>query len=135
MPAGAYNFTIEQGTSLGLSIQYSNSNDTPIDLSAFSCARMQWNANNNTSYQFTTNNTNNALYLFELETPLNSGIISFKLPASVTAGYNCTTASYDLELETVSDFYPSGGGPQVIRLLEGVVSIVPEITKINCSGV
>lgn len=134
MPAGQYNFSIEQGTSFGFTIQYADSGNVPIDLTAFSCARMQWNANNNESYQFTTNNTNYSLYYFNLESPLQSGIITFKLPASITAGYNFTSANYDLELEAIGEFYPSGG-PQVIRLLEGTVSVIPEITKINCSGV
>jgi len=135
MPAGSYDFVIEQGTSFGLTIQYADSGNVPIDLAAFNCARMQWDTNTGESYQFTTNNTNYSLYYFTLESPLSSGIISFKLPASITAGYNFTSANYDLELETVADFYPSGGGPQVIRLLQGVVSILPEITKISCSGV
>jgi hypothetical protein len=134
MPAGQYNFSIEQGTSFGFTIQYTDSDNIPIDLNAFSCARMQWNPNNNESYQFTTNNTNASLYYFQLESPLESGIITFKIPASITAGYNFTSANYDLELEAIAEFYPSGG-PQVIRLLEGIVSVIPEITKINCSGI
>lgn len=133
MAAGQYNFSIEQGTSFGLSITYADSGNVPIDLEAFNCARMQWNTNTNTTYQFTTNNTNSGLYLFEFGSPLDSGIINFKLPASITAGYNFTTASYDLELESVAPFY-SGGGPQVIRLLQGTITILPEITKITCAG-
>lgn len=130
MAAGTYNFPVEQGTSFGLSIQYSNASGIPIDLSSFTNARMQWNANDQTVYQFTTNNTNSGLYLFEFASPLSSGIINFKLPASTTAGFNFTSANYDLEIETISDFYP-GGGPQVIRLLEGRVTIIPEITKFS----
>lgn len=134
MSAGQYDFNIEQGTSFGMSLVYADSGNIPIDLSSFSCARMQWNTNIDTVYQFTTNNTNSGLYLFEFDTPLSSGIINFKIPASITAGYNFTSANYDLELESVTEFYP-GGGPQVIRLLEGTITVIPEITKINCSGV
>lgn len=134
MPAGSYNFTIEQGVSFGISIQYADSGNVPIDLAAFSCARMQWNTNSNEVISFTTNNSNSGLYLFEFQSPTSSGIINFKLPASITAGYNFTSANYDLELESIADFYP-GGGPQVIRLLQGSVSILPEITKITCSGI
>lgn len=132
MAAGSYDIVIEQGVSYGLSIVYADSGNTPIDLNAFSCARMQWNTDTNQSIAFTTTNTNHSLYYFAFETPA-SGLISFKLPASITAGYNFTTANYDLELESVGEFYPSGG-PQVIRLLEGIVTILPEITKITCSG-
>lgn len=134
MGAGAYNIVIEQGTSYGFDITYADSGNVPIDLAAFSCARMQWNADNNQSYQFITTNTNYALYYFALESPTSSGIISFRLPASITAGFNFTSANYDLELQSISDFYPSGG-PQVIRLLQGTVTVLPEITKINCSGI
>lgn len=133
MPAGQYDFSIEQGTSFGMTLRYADSGNAPIDLSAFSCARMQWNTNINTTYQFTTNNTNPSLYLFEFASPLNSGIINFKIPASITAGYNFNTAAYDIELESIVPFY-SGGGPQVIRLLQGTITVLPEITKLNCSG-
>jgi len=134
MPAGQYNFSIEQGTSFGLTINYADSGNVPIDLAAFSCARMQWNTNTNQVYQFTTNNANSGLYIFEFDTPSTSGNINFKIPASVTAGYNFSTATYDMELETVAEFY-TGGGPQIIRLLQGTITIIPEITKINCAGV
>lgn len=134
MSAGQYDFTIEQGASFALSITYASSGNIPIDLTDFSCARMQWNTDQNTTYQFITTNTNSGLYLFEFASPLSSGIINLKIPASITAGYNFTTANYDLELESIDEFYP-GGGPQVIRLLEGTVTVVPEITKINCSGI
>ena len=134
MAAGTYNFVIEQGTSFGLTFTYADADNVPIDLSAFSCARMQWDADNGQSYQFITTNTNYSLYYFQIESPASSGIISFKLPASITAGYDFTTANYDIELETIDEFY-LGGGPEVIRLLEGTVTVVPEITKINCSGI
>ena len=58
MAAGTYNFSVEQGASFGLSIEYANASGVPIDLVSFSQARMQWNANDQTVYQFTTNNTN-----------------------------------------------------------------------------
>jgi hypothetical protein len=133
MAAGLYNFSIEQGTSFGLSIVYANTSGVPINLSAFSCARMQWNTSSDEVKVFTTNNINSGLYHFSFGSPLSSGIINFKVPASVTAGYSFLSAAYDIELETTSEFY-AGGGPQVIRLLQGTVSILPEITRINCSG-
>ena len=133
MPAGSYDMIIEQGVSYGLTIQYTDSDNNPIDLAAFNCARMQWNTNLGETLSFITSNNNHTLYYFDFETPV-SGIIAFKIPASITGGYDFTTANYDLELESVAEFYPSGG-PQVIRLLEGTVSILPEITKISCSGI
>jgi hypothetical protein len=133
MAAGSYDFSIEQGTSFGLSIIYANSSGVPINLSAFSCARMQWNTSSNEAKIFTTNNTNSGLYSFAFGSPLSSGIINFKIPATITAGYTFSSAVYDIELESISEFYP-GGGPQVIRLLQGNITILPEITRINCSG-
>jgi hypothetical protein len=53
---------------------------------------------------------------------------------TVTAGYDFTSANYDMELESYAVFY-SGGGPQVIRLLQGTITVEPEITKISCAGV
>lgn len=129
MAAGSYNFVIEQGASYGVSIQYANASGVPVNLSQFSHARMQWQTDLNTSLSFTTNNTNSGLYLFEFASPLSSGIINFKIPASITGGYTFSSAEYDLELVSNSDFY-NGGGPEVIRLLQGNVTILPEITKI-----
>jgi len=134
MSAGNYNIVIEQGVSYGLSLKYADSGNIPIDLAAFSCARMQWITNTEENYTFTTTNVNSGLYLFEFGSPTSSGIINFKIPASITAGYNFTSANYDLELESIAEFY-SGGGPQVIRLIEGDVTVLPEITKMTCSGV
>lgn len=130
MAAGSYNFVIEQGASYGISIQYANASGVPIDLSQFSHARMQWQTDTEASLFFTTNNTNSGLYLFEFGSPLSSGIINLKIPASITGGYTFTSAEYDLELVSNNDFY-NGGGPEVIRLLQGNVTILPEITKIS----
>jgi len=129
MSAGSYDFVIEQGASYGVSIQYTNASGIPIDLSQFSHARMQWITDSDNALSFTTTNTNSGLYLFEFGSPLSSGIINLKIPASITGGYNFTTAEYDMELVSNNDFY-NGGGPEVIRLLQGNVTIVPEITKI-----
>lgn len=133
MAAGSYDINIEQGVSYSLNLTYADSGNVPINLSAFSCARMQWNTTDGGTYEFTTNNSNSGLYYFAFN-PATSGIITLKIPASITAGYSFTNATYDLELESVADFYP-GGGPQVIRLLQGNVTVSPEITRINCSGV
>ena len=50
MPAESYDFSIEQGTSFGMTIRCADSGNAPIDLSNFSVAKMQWNANNNNIY-------------------------------------------------------------------------------------
>lgn len=134
MAAASYNMEIEQGASYSLSIRYADSGNIPVDLNNFNCARMQWVTDSNETHTFITSNSNSGLYLFEFASPLSSGIINFKIPASITAGYNFISANYDMELESNSDLY-SGGGPEIIRLVQGTVTISPEITKITCSGV
>ena len=166
MSAGSYNFSIEQGSSFGLSFVYKNSSGVPIDLDAFSCGRMQWNFGNvaNASRNnlkitsteiFSTTNTASGLYHFKLCSATGfdnrprvtssgsyitgvyptggvgqTGVIEFKLPASVTAALPSESAYYDLELQSSSDFY-AGGGAQITRLLQGTVSVLPEITKVS----
>lgn len=133
MAAGSYDFTIEQGASFGFYISYTNGSGNPIDLTGYTCAKMQWLANNDSTYDFVTTNTNSGLYYFAFRSPYSSGIIDFKIPASITAGYNFTSATYDMELQATGEFY-AGGGPEIIRLLQGTVTVVPEITKISiCS--
>ena len=60
-----------------------------------------------------------------------TGVIEFKLPAAITAALPIEQAYYDIELQSGSEFY-AGGGAQITRLLQGTVSVLPEMTKGIC---
>lgn len=119
MPAADYGFSIEKGTAFVISFEYKDDNNNPINLTNW-CARLRWKDNNDTITTFSSNHTGND-YEFTID-PL-VGKISLKIPASVTAAYTFTSASYDLELQEPNDLY-SGGGKKVFRILQGTITTV-----------
>lgn len=130
MPAGKYSFTIEQGATFQLSLQYKDSNGEPVDLTGYS-GRMQ----------IRPSVTSNEVYL-TLSSSLNpdgtglnfSGSGNDQPPTSGSIGVyiaSCTsslltfnnTAYYDLEL------YSGSSCPYTIRLIEGQVHLSKEVTR------
>lgn len=127
MSASQYDFAIEQGSSFKLSITYTDSNGTAINLTNF-CARIIWLTDENTTSIFSTENTNLSLYSFTIDA-LN-GILELQVPASVTNDYTFNNAKYDLEIESPNDIYP-GGGKQVIRILFGNITVNKRYSENN----
>jgi len=119
MPAADYNFSIEKGTSFYISFDYKDDTQTAINLENW-CARIRWLDSNGGTATFVTDTTSSD-YQFTIEPSL--GRLVFKLPATATAAYDWTSASYDLELQEPNDLY-NGGGKRVFRILKGVVTLV-----------
>lgn len=119
MPAADYSFVIEKGTAFVISFEYRDDNNIPINLTNW-CARLRWKDNNNNIKTFVSNTRNNE-YEFIIEPLL--GKIVLKIPASQTASYTFSSASYDLELQEPNDLY-SGGGKKVFRILQGSISTI-----------
>lgn len=116
MSAGTYNITIEQGATFTLRIQWLDPNDDPIDLTGYS-ARMQIRPYAESDQVFLT-----------IDTDSNGGItiesdweISIEIPATETETLNQYCGVYDLELESITGV--------VTRLLQGKVTISPEVTR------
>ena len=131
MPAGRYSFTIEQGATFQLNLQYEDSNGDPIDLTGY-YGRMQ----------IRPSVTSNQVYL-TLSSSLNpdgtglnfSGSNNDLPPSSGSIGIyiaSCTSsmlnfdgqAYYDLEL-----YSGSNACPYTIRLIEGQVQLSKEVTR------
>lgn len=132
MPAANYSFTIEKGTAFVISFEYKDDNNLPINLTNW-CARLRWKDNQNNIKTFVSN-TRNSQYEFIIEPLL--GKLILRIPASQTASYTFTSASYDLELQEPNDLY-SGGGKKVFRILQGDVSViernVPDTDAFSCT--
>ncbi len=132
MPAAEYNFNIEKGTAFVISFEYKDDNELPINLTNW-CARLRWKDNNDSIVTFNSNHTGTD-YEFVIN-PLE-GKISLRIPASVTAAYTFTSASYDLELQEPNDLY-SGGGKKVFRILAGTINTiernVADTDSFNCN--
>lgn len=119
MAAANYSFTIEKGTAFVISFEYQDDNNQIINLTNW-VARLRWQDNESNIQTFITDTTN-ANYEFLIDPTL--GKITLKIPASVTAAYTFSTASYDLELQEPNDLY-SGGGKKVFRILQGTISTI-----------
>jgi hypothetical protein len=126
MAAGRYSFTIEQGATLNLELQYKDANGNPIDLSNYG-GRMQIRETIASQTPYITlssslepdgtglnfSGSNNA-------TPPTSGSIGIYISAVTSSLLNFTQAVYDLEIYS---------GSYVARILEGQVKLSKEVTR------
>jgi hypothetical protein len=116
MSAAKYNLTIEQGADLNLSMLLKNGDGSVMDLTNYT-ARMHIRR-----YVFEDEfllelTTGNGRIVFSLVT----GTLTLRLTSAETAALTECHGVYDLEL-----VHSSGN---VIRLIEGAVSISPEVTR------
>jgi hypothetical protein len=131
MPAGKYNFIIEQGATFTLNLEYKDSKGVPVDLTDY-YGRMQIRptVSSNTVYLTLSSSLNPD------GTGLNfSGSNNNLPPSSGSIGIyiaSCTSsllnfdgqAYYDLEI-----YSGSGACPLTVRLIEGQVQISKEVTR------
>lgn len=127
MSASIYNFSIEQGSSFKLSINYKDSDQNPINLTGY-CARLTWKATNGDITVFSSLETPNSNYSFTIDGP--NGNMLLLLPISVTNNYDFKTAKYDLELQSPIDLY-ANGGKETIRILYGTVTLIKRYSETN----
>lgn len=116
MPAAVYNITIEQGATLRLSFIWKDSDEDPINLTGYS-ARMQ--------VRRTASSTDALLSLSSDDGQITlggeAGTIDVVGSADLTKNMKAKCGVYDIELES------SGG--VVTRLIQGDVTISPEVTR------
>jgi len=125
MAASQYDFSIEQGSSFKLSLVYNDTNGNPMNLSGY-CSRLNWLTDDSATQSFLTTNTDFSQYSFTITAP--SGNIVLQIPASITNTYSFSTAKYDLEIESPTNIYASGGH-QVTRLLYGDITIIKRFSE------
>jgi hypothetical protein len=115
MPAGIYNFTIEQGETFVRTIIWEDSAGTSINLTGYT-ARMQLRGSRGIptlAISLTTENGGIALGGV-------AGTITITISASQTAAFADRSYIYDLEII-------SGSGV-VTKLIKGIVTIATEVT-------
>lgn len=118
MAAATYNILIEQGATFQLHIVYKDSNDAPVNLTGYT-ARMQVRQKySDATALLTLTTANGAITLGGA-----LGTIDVVAAADLTDEITARCGVYDLELQS-----PSG---VVTRLIEGAVTISPEVTKIG----
>ena len=129
MSAGTYNFTIEQGTTVDFELQYTDVNDSPINLSGYS-GRMQIKSGFANDGPVTYASLSSSRYPDGTglnfsgssgTTPVASGSVGIYISAVSSSAFTFAKAKYDLELVS---------GSTVTRILEGVITLSKEVTTI-----
>ena len=131
MSAGRYSFTIEQGSTFQLNLQYRDSNGNPVDLTGY-YGKMQ----------IRPSVTSNTVYL-TLSSSLNpdgtglnfSGSNNNLPPTSGSIGIyiaSCTSSMLNFDVQAYYDleiYSGSGACPYAVRLIEGQVTLSKEVTR------
>lgn len=102
------NLVIDQGTTFASSIEVLDENDNAIELSNYVARgqmRKTYTSSNAVSFTTTT----------------NTGILVISLTAGQTANITAGRYVYDVELVDTQN--------TVVRILEGIVTITPEVTR------
>jgi hypothetical protein len=116
MAAAAYDFEIEQGSTLLKPFVWKDSTGTPVNLSNYT-AKMQIRksaASSDVLHELSTANG-------RLTITANEGKVTMIFAASVSAGFTWRRGVYDLELTSVNG--------TVKRLLQGEITVSPEVTR------
>ena len=131
MPAGRYSFTIEQGSTFQLNLQYKDSNGNPVDLTGF-YGRMQIRPTvASTTVYLTLSSSLNPdgtglnFSGSSNDQPPQSGSIGIYIASCASSMLNFDgQAYYDLEI-----YSGSGACPYTVRLIEGQVQLSKEVTR------
>ena len=126
MAAGRYSFTIEQGSTLNLELQYKNSSGDPIDLTSYN-GKMQIRPSVSSATVYITLSSSLKADGTGLNfsgsngtTPPTSGSIAISISAISSSLLTFDTGVYDLEIQS---------GSIVTRILEGQVKLSKEVTQ------
>ena len=116
MSAGKWNFTIEQGATFVRSLNWTQKDKTPIDITGYTAKMQIRKAPSDSNVLLELSTANNRITI----DGLNGGVELF-ITATDTGAINWVGGVFSLELTS-----PTG---TVTRLLEGAVSVSPEITR------
>ena len=105
------NLVIDQGTSFSATVDVTNTGGSPFNLTGYTtAAQMRKNYNSSTAVTFTT--SQNGVY----------GAITLSLSAANTVSLEPGRYLYDVEI--------TSGGGTVTRVVEGIVTVTPGMTRI-----
>jgi hypothetical protein len=126
MAAGKYSFTIEQGATTNIQVNWTDESGSAIDLNGYH-ARMQIRpfAESSEVYlslssSLTEDGTGILMSGSTGDLPLSSGSVAIYISADSSSLLNFEQAVYDLEMVT---------GSSVTRLLEGRVQLSKNVTR------
>lgn len=107
--AARVNIILDQGTTFNTEFSFTDDNDEPIDFSTYTAnSQMRKSYTSNTAYSFTVSLANN-------------GLITLSMNAATTSTISAGRYMYDLEVQDTANTRS--------RLVEGMVTVTPEITR------
>jgi len=129
MAAGRYLFTIEQGATTDLLLEYKDSNGSPVDLSGYTASmQIRPSVDSTTTYLSITSVTasdgtglNLTPQSGSVTLPTTSGSIGLFISAVSSSALTFSEGVYDIELQSSTGI--------VTRLLEGIVKLSKEVTR------
>jgi len=104
------NLVIDQGTTYSTDINLTDENGDPLNLSGYS-------ANSQIRKHYTSSNS----IVFSTTINATSGVITLSLNANQTANIVSGRYVYDIELTDASN--------SISRIVEGIVTITPQVTR------
>lgn len=112
-----HNFYVYRGATFSEQIEWKDENGTPVNLIGFT-ARLHMRDTLEATTPFLTLTTENG----GIALGGTAGTVDLLASAAATSAISATSGVYDLELV-------AGDGVTVTRLLEGLVTISPEVTR------
>jgi len=107
--ASRVNIILDQGTTFNTQFTFTDDNDEPIDFSTYTAnSQMRKSYTSSTAYAFTVNLT-------------SVGVITLSMNANTTSSITAGRYVYDLEVQDANGVRS--------RLVEGIVTVTPEITR------
>jgi hypothetical protein len=119
MPAGKYNFTIEQGAKFSRDFVWKNADKTPVNISGYSFRMMARHKHDDVEPIISLSTVEPPGGISILDGA--NGRLRIGLTQAQTTALNFTEAIYDLEATPPAD--------EAIRLLEGTITLSREVTK------
>jgi DUF4097 and DUF4098 domain-containing protein YvlB len=104
------NIQIDQGTTYSTNIDVTDDNGDPVDLTGYSGAA-----------QLRKHYTSTNAHSFTVAIANASGVVTLSMTANVTANIAAGRYVYDCEL--------TDGDGTVSRLIEGIVTVTPQVTR------
>ena len=115
MTAGIYNTTIDQGSVWSVVLVYTDSNDTPVNLTGYTAAmQLRQNYNSDTA-ALTLTTTNGGITIVGA-----TGTITITATATQTGNLDPGFYVYDLELTS---------GSNISRLIQGQLTVAEQVTR------
>lgn len=114
--ANSYNSTIDQGADWYLTVVYKDSTGTPFDLTGYT-ARMQLRVNANSSTAALTLSTSSGITITGA-----TGTVEVHATAAQTGALTPQNYVYDLEI--------TSGSGVVTRLIQGILNVSAEVTRV-----